>query len=100
MSIHINDYVKRIRTSSTTSNAQTPSIDIEKAKISKIVFTANTTSYASTLKTSIGTVSGATVTASSSTVTVEFANNVDSFTIAKLTAQVRLNKIAVTYQTN
>ena len=32
MSIHINDYVKRIRTSSTTSNAQTPSIDIEKAK--------------------------------------------------------------------
>ena len=76
------------------------SIDIEKAKISKIVFTANTTSYASTLKTSIGTVSGATVTASSSTVTVEFANNVDSFTIAKLTAQVRLNKIAVTYQTN
>lgn len=32
MSIHINDYTKRIKTSSTTSNAQTPSIDIEKAK--------------------------------------------------------------------
>lgn len=69
-------------------------------KISKIVFDCNSSSYATALKNSIGSVSGATVTVSSDKVTVEFSEAVDSFTIAKLTAQVRLDSITVTYISN
>ncbi len=68
-------------------------IIIEANQITKIVFTADSNSYATELKNSIGT----DATANGSEVTVEFDTPVDSYTIAKLTAQVRLKSIAVTY---
>ena len=64
-------------------------------KISKIVFDANSSSYATALKNSIGTT--ATTSVSSDKVTVTFATPVSEFTIAKLTAQVRMDSITVTY---
>ena len=72
-------------------------VTIEAQEITKIVFDCNNTSYATAIKNSIGTVSGATVTVSSDKVTVEFTTPVGSFTIAKLTAQVRMDSITVTY---
>lgn len=66
--------------------------------ITKIVFDANSSSYATTMKNSIETVSGATVSVSSDKVTVTFANaTASSFVVEKLTAQVRLDSITVTY---
>lgn len=66
--------------------------------ISKIVFDCNSSSYATAMKNSIGTVSGATVSVSSDKVTVTFTNaNAASFVVAKLTAQVRMDSITVTY---
>ena len=50
------------------------------------------------MKNSIGTVSGATVSVSSDKVTVTFTTAVESFTVAKLTAQVRIDSITVTYE--
>ncbi len=70
---------------------------VEATGMAKIVFDCNSSSYATALKNSIGTVSGATVTVSSDKVTVAFISAVDSFTIAKLTAQVRMDSITVTY---
>ena len=67
-------------------------------KMTKIVFDCNNSSYATAMKNSIGTVSGATVSASSDKVTVAFTSAVESFTIAKLTAQVRLDALTVTYE--
>ena len=66
-------------------------------QITKIVYTANSSSYATTLKSSIGTVSGATVAASGSTVTVTYSTPVDKITINKLSEQVRMNSLTVTY---
>ena len=63
--------------------------------MTKIAFTCGSSTYAANLKSSIGTVSGATVTVSGSVVTVVFETAVDSFNIAKLTAQVRINSITV-----
>ena len=68
---------------------------VEYGNMKKIEFTCSSSSYATALKNSIGTVDGATVTVLSSLVTVEFNVNVDSFTIAKLTAQVRLSSLTV-----
>ena len=65
--------------------------------ISTIVFDANSTSYATAMKNSIGTVSGATVTVSSDKVTVTFTSPVELFAVAKFTAQVRMDSITVTY---
>ena len=63
--------------------------------ITKIVFTCNSSSYATALKSSI---TGATVTVSSSKVTVELTTPATSFTIKALTGgQVRINSIEVTY---
>ena len=67
-------------------------------KITQIVFVANSSAYATAMKNSIGTVSDATVSVSGSKVTVTFTNSVESFTVAKLTAQVRLNSLTVTYE--
>ena len=67
-------------------------------KITKIVFDCNNTTYANEMKSSIGTVDGATVTVSSDKVTVTFTSAVASFTVAKLTAQIRLDAITVTYK--
>jgi hypothetical protein len=51
------------------------------------------------MKNSIGTPAGATVTVSSDKVTVTIASpNATSFVVAKLTAQVRLDSITVTYE--
>ena len=65
--------------------------------ITKIVFDCNSSSYATAMKNSIGTVSGATVAVSSDKVTVTFTTAVESFVVAKLTAQVRMDSITVTY---
>ena len=66
-------------------------------KMTKIVFDCNSTSYATAMKNSIGTVSGATVSVSSDKVTVTFTSALASFTVAKLSGQVRLDAITVTY---
>ena len=68
--------------------------------ITKIVFDANTTGYATTLKdsiTSAATVSSDKVTVSSDKVTVVLDGTSESFTVAKLAGQVRLDSITVTY---
>ena len=65
--------------------------------ITKIVFDCGSDSYATALKNSIDNVSNATVAVSSDKVTVTFSSPVESFTIEKLTAQVRVDSISVTY---
>ena len=71
-------------------------ITIDCAGMTKIVFVCNSSSYASALNSSIGTVSGATVTVSGSNVTVEFDAPVDTFVIANLSGgQVRVNSLTV-----
>jgi len=62
--------------------------------ITKIEFECNNASYASTLKASIG--DAATVSDSKVTVTLDGTSN--TFTIAKLNAQVRANSVTVTYE--
>ena len=66
--------------------------------ITKIVFDCNSASYATTLKPSIGTVTGASVSASSDKVTVTFTSSVASFVISSLSAQVRMDSLEVTYE--
>lgn len=61
--------------------------------MTKIVFTCSGSSYTTALKNSIKT---GTVTSSGSTVTVTFSAPVDTFTITKLTAQVRMSSLKVT----
>ena len=63
--------------------------------ISKIVFDCNSSSYATALKNSIG--DSATVSVSSDKVTVTLDGSSTSFEIAKLTAQVRIDSLTVTY---
>ncbi len=70
-------------------------ITVEGTAMTKIVFDCNSSSYATALKNSIGTVSGATVTVSSDKVTVTFSEAVDSFVINQLSAQVRMDSITV-----
>ena len=86
------DYAKPVRLYASSSIV----VEVPGKQITKIVFDANSSSYATALKNSIGTPSDTTVTASSDKVTVEFLSAVNSFTIAKLTAQVRLDAITVT----
>ncbi len=64
--------------------------------ITKLIFDCNSTSYATTLNTSIGTVEGATVTISNDKVTVVFATAVDSFSVT-MSAQVRMDSLEVSY---
>ena len=66
-------------------------------KISKIVFDANNATYATALQTSFGTVSGATVSVSSDKVTITYSIPVDKVSIAKLSEQIRLDALTVTY---
>ena len=65
--------------------------------ITKIVFDCNSSSYATAMKNSIGT--SATVSVSSDKVTVELDGSSKSFNVAKLTAQVRLDSLTVSYTT-
>ena len=71
-------------------------VEVPGSNITKIVFDCNSSSYATAMKSSIGTVSGATVSVSSDKVTVTFTNAVESFVVTKLTAQVRIDSITVT----
>ena len=68
-------------------------VECSLGNITSIVFNCNSTSYASVLKNSIG--DAATVSSKQVTVTLDGSSN--SFTIAKLTAQVRLDALTVTY---
>ena len=63
--------------------------------IKQIVFDCNSSSYATTLQNSI--TSGATVTVSSDKVTAVPTTEASEFVVAKLTAQVRMDAITVTY---
>ena len=68
-------------------------VECSLGNITEIVFDCNSTTYATALKNSIGS----TATASSDKVTVTLDGATNSFTIAKLTAQVRLDALTVTY---
>ena len=68
-------------------------------KITKLIFDCNSSSYATAMKTSIGTVSGASVAVDSDKVTVTFTTFAETFTVAKLSEQVRMDAVTVTYQT-
>ena len=67
-------------------------VECDLGVMTEIVFVATSDSYATALKNSIGTAA----TVSGSNVTVS-GINANTFTIAKLTAQVRLNSMTVTY---
>jgi len=67
-------------------------IVIECGGMTEIVFDCNSSSYATALKNSIGDAA----TVDGDKVTVAFDESVDSFTVAKLTAQVRMDSITVT----
>ena len=64
--------------------------------ITKIEFTCNNSSYATALKNSI--TSGGAVSVSGSNVTVIPSASATSFVVAKLSAQVRMNSLKVTYE--
>ncbi|MBR0339751.1 MAG: hypothetical protein IIX40_06100, partial [Alistipes sp.] len=66
-------------------------------KITQIIYDANSSSYATAMKNSIGTVSNANVTVSSDKVTVTYSTGVDVVTVEKLSGQVRMDSITVTY---
>ena len=68
------------------------SVTIEYAGMTKIVFNCNTTGYANDLKNTIGDAA----TVNGKVVTVVFATPQDSFSIADLNKQVRLDSIEVT----
>ena len=68
------------------------SITVECAGMTSIVFECSGSSYVTPLKNSI---TGATVSVDGSKVTVTFSSPVNSFTIAKLSAQVRMTGIKV-----
>ena len=73
-------------------------VDCNGKLMTKIEFECNSSSYATVLKTSIGTVSDATVTVSGSKVTIIFTTPVNTFVVGKLSAQIRVNSLTVTYQ--
>ena len=68
-------------------------IEAASGNIKKIVFDCNNTSYATALKNSIGDAA----TVSSDKVTVNLDGTSNRFIVAKLTAQVRMDKMTVTY---
>ena len=74
-------------------------VEADNGMISNIEFDCNSSSYATAMKNSIGTVSGATVTISNDKVTVALNPAVKTFKVAKLTAQVRLDALTVIYTT-
>jgi len=86
----VKDYTNPVRFYANTE------LIVEANNIAKIVFECNTPSYASALQGAIEAADGVTVTINGSSVTIEFAETVNSFTVAKLTAQVRVNSITVT----
>lgn len=77
-------------------SGQTLTIGAE-GNIKRITFVCNNSTYATNLKNSIGTVSGATVTPSGSNVTVTFTNATATQFVINLTADVRMNSLTVAY---
>lgn len=69
-------------------------VNANDGEISEIVFDCNSASYATALKNSIGTTAPVTVSSDKVTVTLD---DVTEFVVAKLTAQVRIDSITVTY---
>ena len=86
---NVGDYANPVRLYASSNIV----VECSLGNITKIVFDCNSSSYATALKNSIG--STATVSSDKVTVTLDGSNN--SFTIAKLTAQVRLDALTVTY---
>ncbi len=72
-------------------------IVVEHEAMTKIVFAVSESKYVSPLVNSIGTT--ATTVTEGNNVTVTFVNPVDEFTVASMSAQVRLNSLTVTYLT-
>ena len=68
-------------------------VECSLGNITKIVFDCNSNSYATDLKNSIGS----NATASSDKVTVTLDGSSNSFTVAKLSKQVRMDALTVTY---
>ncbi|MBO7313716.1 MAG: hypothetical protein J6U48_05760, partial [Alistipes sp.] len=87
---NVADYAKPLR----CYQGSKVTVKADGGEISKIVFDCNNASYATALKNSIGTT--ATVSVSSDKVTVTL-DDVTEFVVAKLTAQVRMDSITVTY---
>ena len=71
------------------------SLTVAYTGMTKIIFECNSSSYASALQTSITAASGVTVTLNGANVEVSFSAATDSFNIATLSAQVRVNSITV-----
>ena len=86
---NVADYVKPARFYKSSE------LIVEGAGMTTIVFDCNSGSYATALKNSIGTVTGATVTVSSDKVTVVLSAAVDSFTVTLTGGQVRMDGITV-----
>ena len=72
---------------------------VEHEAMTKILFVVSESKYVSPLVNSISTTATTTTATDGSNVTVTFVNPVDDFTIASLTAQVRLNSLTITYLT-
>ena len=89
---NVADYAKPVRLYASSEIL----VECSLGNITKIVFDCNSSSYATALKNSIG--STATTSVSSDKVTVTPNGSGNSFTIAKLTAQVRLDALTVTYE--
>ena len=87
---NVADYAKPARLYAGSS----VTIECSSGNITQIVFDCNSSSYATALKNSIGS----SATASSDKVTIALDGSTTTFTIAKLTAQVRLDAITVTYE--
>ena len=83
------DYANPVRLYANSS----VTVECSLGNMTEIVFNANTTGYATTLGTSIGN----TATVSSKAVTVTLDGTSNTFTVAKLSGQVRLDNITVTY---
>ena len=84
------DYAKPLR----CYQGSKVTVEADGGEISEILFDCNSSSYATALKNSIGTTATVSVSADKVTVTLDGATE---FVIAKLTAQVRMDSITVTY---
>ncbi len=73
------------------------SVTVGYPSMTEIVFACDSSSYATSLGSSIAANSNYTVTTSGNNVTVTFDSPTDSFTISSLSAQVRLDSISVSY---
>ena len=89
---NVADYAKPVRLYASSNVV----VECSLGNITNIVFDCNSSSYATALKNSIGTT--ATTSVSNDKVTVTLDGSSNSFTIAKLTAQVRVDALTVTYE--